>query len=90
LFRSWTEFCLAKRPYGLERSALDIAALVQEAKDPKAAAEKAKPLAEHRRPTKEEEDKGNDVTFMGPKKGNSSSYLTVFGLPLVPPAKRTR
>jgi len=32
--RNGSEFCLAKRPYGLERSSADISALVAEAKDP--------------------------------------------------------
>jgi hypothetical protein len=37
-------------------SELDAGAIIQEAKDPKTIAEKAVPLAEHRRPTKEEEE----------------------------------
>jgi hypothetical protein len=47
---------------------------MQDARDPKTIAEKAKPLAEHRRPTKEEEeDKGSMSTINGRQ---DSSYLT--------------
>lgn len=48
--------CLTPRPFGLGRSPPDLAAIVKEQRDPALLAEKVKPLAESRRPTKEEEE----------------------------------
>jgi hypothetical protein len=63
-FRGWTDFCLTPQPFGLGRSPQDIEQIIQEAKDPKTIAEKAILLAEHRRPTKEEqENKSAHRTF---------------------------
>src|SRR5215213_5973248 len=60
--------------FGRCESALDPDATMQDARDPKTIAEKAKPLAEHRRSTKEaEEDKGSMSTINGRR---NSSYLT--------------
>ena len=51
----------------------DIAQIVAEHKDPKTIAEMATPLAEHRRPTKEEAgNKPNDIRFKA--YGTSKEY----------------
>lgn len=75
-FRSWTEFCLAKQPYGLERSADDIAALLTEAKDAKTIAEQAEPLKEHGTNQHTEGSGGNGVTSSVTPRGNSAAYRT--------------
>lgn len=68
--------CLTARPFGLGRSPQDLEAIIQEARDPQTIAERAQPLAEHRRPTKEEEENKVDNINLKTVGGTSSSYLT--------------
>jgi hypothetical protein len=56
---------------GSLRRTEDIAALIHETRDPKTVGEKVRPLGKQGRPTKEEQEKGNGVTF---NRGNSKEY----------------
>jgi hypothetical protein len=74
-FTQWTTFCVTPRPYGLGRSSQDIETIISEAKNPQTIALKVTPLAESRRPTKEEQANKVDVVNLI-KGGNSAEYLT--------------
>jgi hypothetical protein len=63
------------RPLGLGRSPQDLAAIVQEARDPKTIAEKAVPLAEHGGDRKSEEIQVDNINLKSTG-GTSSEYLT--------------
>jgi hypothetical protein len=73
-FMLWEEFCTTPQPHGLGYDPEAIEAIIAERQSVEALAFRAEeePLAEHRRP-KKEEDKGNNITFM---RGTSPDYLS--------------
>jgi hypothetical protein len=76
-YKTWTEFCIAAQPYGLGRSADDIAALIREARDPKANAKDPKVLLSNPGPMTEEEAAiSYNITNRVKQRGTSAEYYT--------------